>query len=73
MVEAYKAKNVVDEEDTVLNSSTNLFYYYRQTLEVFSAYSRGVPFVALSSVFAKWLKIYAELIISKLPRWFPKI
>ena len=68
MLEEYKTKNVLDETDVVLVSSTNLFYYYRQTLEVFSEYSRRMPFVALTAVFGKWLLNYADLLISKLPK-----
>ncbi len=68
MMEEYKAKSILDETDMVLGSSTSLFYYYRQTLQVFSEYSRQMPFVALSLVFGKWLRVYAELLISKLPK-----
>jgi hypothetical protein len=70
MMDVYKSKHILEEEDVVLNSSTDLFYYYRQTLEVFSEYSRSKPFVALSEVFAKWLRHYADLLISKLPKYF---
>lgn len=68
MLEEYKVQNILNETDVVLVSSTNLFYYYRQTIEVFSEYSRQMPFVALSAVFAKWLRSYADLLISKLPK-----
>ncbi|WVR06988.1 hypothetical protein IAU60_004025 [Kwoniella sp. DSM 27419] len=45
---------------TVLPSSTELFYFYGQTLEQCAKYSQGGPMKKLSQVFAKWLKIYSE-------------
>ncbi|KAK0551814.1 Vacuolar protein sorting-associated protein 53 [Tilletia horrida] len=45
---------------TVLPSSTELFFYYRQTLENFSRLSNGESFAKLCAVFRKWLTVYAE-------------
>jgi len=48
------------QHHTVLPSSTELFFYYRQTLENFSRLSNGESFAKLCSVFRKWLTVYAE-------------
>lgn len=45
---------------TVLPSSTELFYFYRQTLEQCARLSTRAPFLDLCGVFKKWLKAYAE-------------
>ncbi|WVF71249.1 hypothetical protein IAT40_006051 [Kwoniella sp. CBS 6097] len=45
---------------TVLPSSTELFYFYGQTLEQCEKYTKGEPMRKLSRVFAKWLKIYSD-------------
>ena len=54
---------VAEESDnpvpTVLPSSTELFYFYGQTLEQCGKYTTGDPMRALSKVFAKWLKVYS--------------
>lgn len=44
---------------TVLPSSTELFYFYGQTLEQCGKYTTGEPMRRLAKVFAKWLKIYS--------------
>ena len=43
----------------VLPSSTELFYFYGQTLEACAILSTGKPLYDLFEVFKKWLKIYA--------------
>ncbi|KAK0526561.1 Vacuolar protein sorting-associated protein 53 [Tilletia horrida] len=48
------------QHHTVLPSSTELFFYYRQTLEQFSRLSNGESFAKLCAVFRKWLTVYAE-------------
>ena len=44
---------------TVLPSSTELFYFYGQTMEQCGKYTTGEPLKKLGKVFAKWLKIYS--------------
>ena len=44
---------------TVLPSSTELFYFYSQTLEQCGKYTVGEPMWKLAKVFAKWLKIFS--------------
>ncbi|KAL0581905.1 Vacuolar protein sorting-associated protein 53 [Marasmius crinis-equi] len=44
----------------VLPSSTELFYFYGQSLEQCAKLSTGQPLFDLSNVHKKWLKIYAE-------------
>ncbi|KAJ3936789.1 MAG: Vps53-like protein [Lentinula lateritia] len=44
----------------VLPSSTELFYFYAQSLEQCAKLSRGSPLFELCNVHKKWLRIYAE-------------
>lgn len=44
---------------TVLPSSTELFYFYGQSLEQCSKLSTGQALFSLSSLHKKWLRIYA--------------
>ena len=43
----------------VLPSSTELFYFYGQSLEQCAKLSTGQPLFDLSNIHKKWLKIYA--------------
>ncbi|PWZ02161.1 hypothetical protein BCV70DRAFT_198444 [Testicularia cyperi] len=45
---------------TVLPSSTEMFYFYRQTLEQCARLSNREPFRDLCEVYKKWLRVYAE-------------
>ena len=55
--------SIADEPEnagpSVLPSSTELFYFYGQTLEQCGKYTTGEPMKSLSKVFGKWLKVYA--------------
>ncbi|KLT40600.1 hypothetical protein CC85DRAFT_287322 [Cutaneotrichosporon oleaginosum] len=54
---------------TILPSSTELFYFYGQTLEQCSKYTNGEPVAKLARIFAKWLKIYNdEVLLAALKR-----
>lgn len=44
---------------TVLPSSTEMFYFFGQTLEQCGKYTTGEPMKKLAGVFAKWLKVYS--------------
>jgi hypothetical protein len=44
---------------TVLPSSTELFYFYGQTMEQCGKYTTAEPMRKLGKVFAKWLKVYS--------------
>ncbi|KAK7473107.1 Vacuolar protein sorting-associated protein 53 [Stygiomarasmius scandens] len=48
----------------VLPSSTELFYFYGQSLEQCAKLSTGQPLFDLCSVHKKWLKIYAEDVLT---------
>lgn len=48
---------------TVLPSSTELFYFYGQTLDQCARYTSGEPLVRLGKVFAKWLKVYNDEVL----------
>lgn len=56
---------VANEEDnnaspmTVLPSSTDLFYFYGQSLEQCAKLSTGQPLFELCALHKKWLRIYA--------------
>ena len=53
----------------VLPSSTELFYFYGQTLDQCAKYSTGEPMAKLAKVFAKWLKVYSdEVLLAALKR-----
>ena len=43
----------------ILPSSTELFYFYGQTMEQCGKYTTGEPMRKLGKVFAKWLKVYS--------------
>lgn len=47
----------------VLPSSTELFYFYRETLERCAQLSTKATFLELCSVYKKWLKVYAEEVL----------
>ncbi len=53
------------DHQTVLPSSTELFYFYRQTLEQCAKISARKPLRDLSSVFKKWLRIYANDVLKQ--------
>ncbi|SNX84704.1 related to VPS53 - subunit of VP51-54 complex, required for protein sorting [Melanopsichium pennsylvanicum] len=46
--------------NTVLPSSTELFYFYRQTLEQCARLSNREPLRDLYEVYRRWLRVYAE-------------
>jgi hypothetical protein len=43
----------------VLPSSTELFYFYGQTLDQCGKYTTGEPMKKLAKIYAKWLKVYS--------------
>lgn len=45
----------------VLPSSTELFYFYKQSLEQCAKLSTGKPLLDLGNVQRKWLKVYAGM------------
>lgn len=47
----------------ILPSSTELFHFYRETLEHCASLSTKQPFLDLCAVFKKWLKVYAEEVL----------
>ena len=48
----------------ILPSSTELFYFYGQTMEQCGKYTTGEPMRRLGKVFAKWLKVYSGRLYS---------
>ncbi|KAF9479029.1 hypothetical protein BDN70DRAFT_921489 [Pholiota conissans] len=52
------------EPMTVLPSSTDLFYFYGQSLEQCAKLSTGQPLFDLCTLHKKWLRIYAEEVLT---------
>ncbi|KAG9295649.1 hypothetical protein G9A89_002967 [Geosiphon pyriformis] len=68
MINSYRTESI-PEDESVLPSSTDLFYFYRETLVKFAQLSTSEPFFDLANMFGKWLKIYAsDVLIGRLPR-----
>lgn len=59
MMENYKQQPIVESEDGLLASCTDLFYAYRQTMLQFARFSTGKPFLDLGKMFGRHLKSYA--------------
>ncbi|KDQ27540.1 hypothetical protein PLEOSDRAFT_1104224 [Pleurotus ostreatus PC15] len=59
-----EAEEPEEPTSTVLPSSTDLFYFYRQSLEQCAKLSTGQPLFDLCTVLKKWLKIYAEDVLT---------
>ncbi|CAG8576657.1 10577_t:CDS:10, partial [Cetraspora pellucida] len=71
MINSYHTEALPDEEvsSSVLQSSIDLFYFYRETLANCAKLSTRQPFYDLCNMFAKWLRIYAsEVLIGRLPK-----
>ncbi|KAI8814119.1 Vps53-like protein [Cladochytrium replicatum] len=69
MVDGYRSKPIVPaDEESVLQSSTDLFMFYRQSMLFFSKMSVGKPFWDLSRMFGKWLRAYADVLTAKFPK-----
>ena len=62
-LEAASASSHTDDESAppvlVLPSSTELFYFYAQTLDQCATLFTGQPLYDLCALFKKWLRIYA--------------
>ena len=56
-------ENDSESSSSVLPSSTELFYYYRETLERCAKLSTKGPFLDLCKVYKKWLRVYAEEVL----------
>ncbi|CAG8578254.1 11332_t:CDS:10 [Diversispora eburnea] len=71
IINSYRLESVPDDDSstTVLQSSTDLFYFYRETLANCAKLSTKKPLFDLYIMFAKWLRIYAsEVLIGRLPK-----
>ena len=72
MISTYRTETIPDDDNSssVLQSSTELFIYYKETLVNCSTLSTRKPFYDLCVMFAKWLRIYAnEVLIGRLPKF----
>ncbi|EIW83097.1 hypothetical protein CONPUDRAFT_121483 [Coniophora puteana RWD-64-598 SS2] len=68
-LEATPRGSVEEEENTrspaaVLSSSTELFYFYGQTLDQCAKLSTGQPLLDLCALHKKWLRTYAEDVLA---------
>ncbi|KAJ3108471.1 Vacuolar protein sorting-associated protein 53 [Phlyctochytrium planicorne] len=68
MIDAARTSIAVQEDELVFTSSTDLFLFYRQTLMQCSKFSTNKPFLDLCRLFGKWLRVYGDVLSSKLPR-----
>jgi hypothetical protein len=74
MISTYRTEAIPDDDNStsVLQSSTELFIYYKDTLTNCSKLSTRKPFYDLCVMFAKWLRIYAnDVLIGRLPKFVP--
>ncbi|TBU33936.1 Vps53-like protein [Dichomitus squalens] len=66
-LEAISTSSSADDEGAppvlVLPSSTELFYFYAQTLDQCARLFTGQPLYDLCALFKKWLRIYAEEVL----------
>ncbi|CAG8599973.1 14680_t:CDS:10 [Funneliformis caledonium] len=71
MISTYRMEAVPDDDNStsVLQSSIELFLYYKETLVNCSKLSTRKPFYDLCIVFSKWLRTYAnDVLIGRLPK-----
>lgn len=64
-IDASSANENSEENNTILPSSAELFYYYRETLERCAALTTKAPFLGLCDVFKRWLRTYAEDVLGR--------
>jgi hypothetical protein len=79
MIHSWRSRKTSVEEDAgetsaksagILPSSTELFYFYRETLESCAKLSTKTPFLELCTVYKKWLRVYAEEVLGgALSKW----
>lgn len=71
MISSYRTEPIPDDDNSsVLQSSTELFIYYKETIVNCSKLSTRKPFYDLCNTFAKWLRIYAsDVLIGRIPRF----
>ncbi|KAH8922413.1 hypothetical protein BT69DRAFT_1320210 [Atractiella rhizophila] len=69
MMQTFKTPKLATQSEStsidslVLPSSTEVFYFYGETLESLAKLTNKLPFLDLCGVFKKWLKTYAEDIL----------
>lgn len=60
-------ENLDDDSYSVLSSSTDLFFFYRESLKRCSKISTRRPLLDLATLFGKYLLNYKEILASKIP------
>jgi len=74
LTDKFRAASVTDVDEAgitlvVLPTASDLLYYYKEALVRMKKVSTRKAFVDLSRVFAKYLRVYCEVLQSKLPRY----
>ncbi|KAJ1913154.1 Vacuolar protein sorting-associated protein 53 [Tieghemiomyces parasiticus] len=74
LIETFKARPLHAEDDSelsVLSSSTDLLFLYREALTRCAGFSTGKPLLDLTHVFARGLTTYtSEILLGKLPKLY---
>ena len=60
-------ENLDDDSYSVLSSSTDLFFFYKESLKRCSKISTRKPLLDLAKLFGKYLHNYSEILTAKLP------
>ena len=71
MVEKFKQITTLSDEDLntgVFSASTDLFFFYKQTLINMSKLNTGKPFADLCQLFGKWLINFCDAMSAKIPK-----
>lgn len=68
LLDGYRNQFLQNEEDSVLPSVVDLFYYLRQSMFFLATLSTGKAFLNYSRMVSRSLKCYAEMLINKYPR-----
>lgn len=71
MLEKFRAKQGISEEDNqnnVFSASTDLFYFYRQTMVNLAKMTARKPFLDLSRLFSKYLVLFCDALQAKIPK-----
>lgn len=73
LLDGYRNQFLQNDDDSVLPSAVDLFYYFRQSMFFLSNLSTGKPFLNYSRMVSRSLKNYAEMLINKYPRFYSMI
>jgi len=69
LLDGYRNQFVQKEDELVLPSVVDLFYYFRQSMFFLATLSTGKVFLNYSRMVSRSLKNYAQMLINKYPRF----